>query len=39
MSDNNVFLIDGEVQTPNGNAKVEWLDRDYFRCFFQWQNL
>ena len=34
MSDNNVFLIDGEVQTPNGNAKVEWLDRDYFVVSF-----
>ncbi|MDC1244025.1 acetyl-CoA carboxylase biotin carboxyl carrier protein subunit [Crocinitomicaceae bacterium] len=34
MSDNNVFLIDGEVQTPNGKAKVEWLDRDYFVVSF-----
>lgn len=30
MSENNVFLIDGEAQTPKGNAKVEWLDRNYF---------
>ena len=34
MSDNNVFLIDGKVQTPNGNAKVEWLDRNYFVVSF-----
>ena len=25
-----MFLIDGEAQTPKGNAKVEWLDRNYF---------
>ena len=34
MSDNNVFLIDGEVQTPKGNAKLEWLDRNYFVVTF-----
>ena len=34
MSENNVFLIDGEVQTPKGNAKVEWLDRNYFVVSF-----
>ena len=34
MSENNVFLIDGEVQTPKGNAKLEWLDRNYFVVTF-----
>ena len=34
MSENNVFLIDGEAQTPKGNAKVEWLDRNYFVVSF-----
>lgn len=34
MSQNNVFLIDGEAQTPKGNAKVEWLDRNYFVVSF-----
>jgi len=34
MSDNNVFLIDGEVQTPKGNAKVKWLDRKFFIVSF-----
>ena len=34
MSENNVFLIDGEVQTPKGNAKLEWLERNYFVVTF-----
>ena len=34
MSENNVFLIDGEVQTPKGNVKLEWLDRNYFVVTF-----
>ena len=34
MSDNNVFLIDGEVQTPKGRAKVEWIDRKFFIVYF-----
>ena len=34
MSDSNVFLIDGEVQTPNGNAKIEWSDRRFFTVYF-----
>ena len=34
MSENNLFLIDGEAQTPKGNAKVEWLDRNYFVVSF-----
>ena len=34
MSENNVFLIDGEAQTPKGNAKVEWLNRNYFVVSF-----
>lgn len=34
MSDSNVFLIDGEVQTPKGNAKIEWSDRRFFTVYF-----
>ena len=34
MSDSNVFLIDGEVQTPKGNAKIEWSDRRFFMVYF-----
>ena len=34
MSENNVFLIDGEAQTPKGNTKVEWLNRNYFVVSF-----
>ena len=34
MADSNVFLIDGEVQTPKGKAKIEWSDRRFFTVYF-----
>lgn len=34
MTDNNLFIIDGEQKTPKGNAKVEWIDRSFFIVHF-----